>query len=274
MLIAILSIVLILVCVIVLWVRVIPPRNFAIVDRLGRYSRYLTAGPHIVFWPIDQLRHLRWTYPSQNGKLRTLSGSRMVGTNAQMDIPPIECITRDQLRVTIDGTVMYSIINVDKATNKTDDTLRIFYDTLVQCVQDHVRQTLSDQVYGHGGVLGTVICQKVNERTEDDYGVRCNGIIFQSVTMDPTIIDANQKIHAAKMQQDMLIEQQQAELQRQRVTLELERERVAAEAERRRLAWEQKPQSKFSNQELIEWRRAKHPTVVAGWPTALRKSDP
>lgn len=90
-------------------IHVIPARKFALVEKLGKYDRILMPGLHFVFWPLETVRNFIWSYVGQDGRLHTLS-SRIISFDAcQMDMPIVECISKDQIKVSVDVTVMYCI---------------------------------------------------------------------------------------------------------------------------------------------------------------------
>src|SRR5262249_44536871 len=79
-------------------VRIVPQQNAFIVERLGRYSRTLDAGLHIVLPFIESVRY------KQNLK------------EIVLDIPEQICITKDNVQVGIDGILFYRVMDPAKAS--------------------------------------------------------------------------------------------------------------------------------------------------------------
>lgn len=52
-----------------------------------------------------------------------------------MDLPPVQCVTKDQIQVSLDGTLIYNISKPQVAVYETDDVLNMFY----QCTQQAIR---------------------------------------------------------------------------------------------------------------------------------------
>jgi len=86
---------------------IIPQRHFAIVERFGSYQRTLTSGPNFIIWPIEVLKELRWECP-----VKKIQGQMGSLENLQLDVLPIECTTRDKVKVgnidIIDGVFHHS----------------------------------------------------------------------------------------------------------------------------------------------------------------------
>ncbi len=90
-----------LVFLMILSVRVVPAGRFALVERLGLFERVLGPGGHLVLWPIESLKEVRWSYPGQNGRLQVFRSDMPSSRNAQMDLPPINCLTQDRIQVAL-----------------------------------------------------------------------------------------------------------------------------------------------------------------------------
>ena len=78
--------------------RVVPQRMAYIVERLGRYSRTLGAGFHILIPFIDKVAYKH-----------TLK-------ETALDVPPQVCITRDNIQVEVDGVLYLQVMDPVKAS--------------------------------------------------------------------------------------------------------------------------------------------------------------
>ena len=76
---------------------VVPQQNAFLVESLGKYSKTLGAGFHILIPFIDVVRY------------------RLSLKEQAMDIPAQICITRDNVQVEVDGILYSKILNPEKA---------------------------------------------------------------------------------------------------------------------------------------------------------------
>jgi len=86
--------------IIVLWqaAKVVPQQQVWVIERLGRYNQTLRAGLNVIVPFLDRVRDRQ--------DLR----ETVVAIDAQ------ECITKDNVRITVDGVLFYQIVDPVKAT--------------------------------------------------------------------------------------------------------------------------------------------------------------
>ena len=212
--------------------KIIPARRVAIEERLGRFYRQLNPGWYWVWWPFSRLRAVRWTYINQKGNLVIMDTDHLSRERVQMDIPPIKCLSKDKMRVTVDGTVMYTITDVPNAVYETDDTLNLFYQRVTQAVHQSVAKFAAEELTSMKDDVTASIEETVNDAK---FPIRLHAFVLQEVRMDARILEANQEIYAQARQQKMRIAAVQAEQELkgfERVAelaeLEHEREKQAA----------------------------------------------
>src|SRR6187549_2361930 len=83
--------------------KVVPQRSAYIVERLGKYSRTLEAGFHILIPFIDKIAY------RQNQKEQAI------------DVAPQICITKDNIAVEVDGVLYLQVIDPQKASYGIDN---------------------------------------------------------------------------------------------------------------------------------------------------------
>lgn len=79
-------------------IRMVPAKSEFIVERLGKYSKTLRAGFHLLIPLIENVIYI------QNLKEKTI------------DVPPQECFTKDEIQVEIDGVIYLQVIDSVKAS--------------------------------------------------------------------------------------------------------------------------------------------------------------
>jgi len=79
-------------------IRIVPQKEASIVERLGKYSKTLEAGFHILFPFIDKVAY-KHTLKEQ-----------------AVDVPPQQCITRDNIAVEVDGILYMQVGDAKRAS--------------------------------------------------------------------------------------------------------------------------------------------------------------
>src|SRR4030067_2399406 len=84
-------------------VRIVPQQAAYIVERVGKYSRTLEAGLHIMIPFVDRVAY------------------KTDLKEVVLDIPPQICITKDNVQVTVDGVIFYRVIDPKAASYGVND---------------------------------------------------------------------------------------------------------------------------------------------------------
>ena len=84
---------------------IVPQKNAYIVERLGRYSKTLQAGMHLLVPFVDSIRY------KQNMK------------EIALDVRPQQCVTKDNIIVEIDGVLYLMVTDPVKASYGIEDYL-------------------------------------------------------------------------------------------------------------------------------------------------------
>lgn len=210
---------------------IIPARRCVIVERLGQYNRILKPGIHFVLFPAEKLKVVRWTYKSQSDKLTVLNTHLLSFENNQMDIPPISCISLDQIQLSVDVTLMYTITNPSIAVYETDDVLNFFYQTVQQAVRSNCNAyKASDLSLSKFSNIIEPIIDQIN-REVDKRGIKCNRLILQNIIINPEIVKSFENIFVSKKQAEMLEEQEKADHDRRMKSLEFKKKEVICQNE-------------------------------------------
>ena len=86
-----------LILIVFMMVRIVPNQSASVVERLGKYSRTLRAGFHILIPFVDKVAYKH-------------SLKEVV-----VDVVPQSCITADNITILIDGVLFFKVINPEKA---------------------------------------------------------------------------------------------------------------------------------------------------------------
>ena len=170
-LITVLVFVLILVMLVVKTAVIVPQRSEYIVERLGKYSKTLSAGLHILIPFIDKV-----------GYKRSLK-------EEVMDIPAQSCITRDNVSVTIDG-VLYIRVNDPK---KSSYGIENYYVAASQLAQTSLRSAIGkidlDKTFEERESINSAVVQAVDEAALE-WGIKVMRYEIKDITPPSSVMTA------------------------------------------------------------------------------------
>lgn len=155
-------------------VRIVPQQHAFVVERLGRFSRVLDAGPHILvpFFDAVRARHSLKEYV--------------------LDIPAQVCITKDNVSVNVDGVLFFRVIDPSKATYGISDYIQ----AIVQLAQTTLRSEIGkldlDRTFEEREKINTAIILSIDNATEP-WGVKVLRYEIKSITPPRDVLDAMEK---------------------------------------------------------------------------------
>jgi regulator of protease activity HflC (stomatin/prohibitin superfamily) len=152
-------------------VRIVPQASVFVIERLGRYSRTLEPGIHLLVPVIDRVR------------TRTDIREQVVG------FPPQTVITKDNLVVGIDSVIYYSITDPASAQYKIENVVSAIEQLVVTTLRNVVGgMQLEDALTGRDHInerLATVLDEATGK-----WGVKVNRVEVRGIEPPPTIRDA------------------------------------------------------------------------------------
>ena len=210
-------------------VRIVPQATVFVIERLGKYSRTLEPGIHLLVPVIDRVR------------TRTDIREQVVG------FPPQAVITRDNLVVGIDSVIYYSITDPASAQYKIENVVIAIEQLVVTTLRNVVGGMQLEEALTGRDHINERLAAVLDEAT-GTWGGKVNRVEIRGIEPPPTIRDAmEQAMRADRGKRAAILtaegEQQSAVLsaqgQKQSVVLNAEADRAAtilqAEAEREAL---------------------------------------
>ncbi len=207
-------------------VRIVPQATVFVIERLGKYSRTLEPGIHLLVPAIDRVR------------TRTDIREQVVG------FPPQAVITRDNLVVGIDSVIYYSITDPASAQYKIENVVLAIEQLVVTTLRNVVGGMQLEEALTGRDHINERLAAVLDEAT-GKWGVKVNRVEIRGIEPPPTIRDAmEQAMRADRGKRAAILtaegQQQSAVLsaqgQKQAVVLNAEADRAAtilqAEAER------------------------------------------
>ena len=152
-------------------VRIVPQASVFVIERLGRYSRTLEPGIHLLVPVVDNVC------------------SKMDIREQVVGFPPQAVITRDNLVVGIDSVIYYSITDPAAAQYKIENVVVAIEQLVVTTLRNVVGgMQLEEALTGRDHInerLATVLDEATGK-----WGVKVNRVEIRGIEPPPTIRDA------------------------------------------------------------------------------------
>eukprot|EP00831_Metopus_contortus_P081006 TRINITY_DN8419_c0_g1_i1.p2 TRINITY_DN8419_c0_g1~~TRINITY_DN8419_c0_g1_i1.p2 ORF type:complete len:348 (-),score=109.14 TRINITY_DN8419_c0_g1_i1:1415-2458(-) len=166
--------VLILVVLVIKTAVVVPQKSHYVVERLGKYSKTIGAGLHILLPFIDQIAYRR--------SLK----------EEVMDIPAQSCITRDNVSVTIDGVLYIRVIDAKMSSYGIEN----YYIAASQLAQTSLRSAIGkidlDKTFEERETINFSVIKAVDEAAQE-WGVKVMRYEIKDITPPATVMEAMER---------------------------------------------------------------------------------
>jgi len=150
-------------------IRVVPSRTALVVERLGKYSRTLEAGFHVLTPFFDKVAY--------SHSLKEVA----------LDVPDQTCFTADNVKIRIGGVLYYAVVDPKKASYGISS----FKYAAIQLAQTTMRSVIGilelDRTFEEREHINAKIVQVLDEAT-DDWGVKVTRYEIQNITVPDTIL--------------------------------------------------------------------------------------
>ncbi len=152
-------------------IRVVSNKTALIVERLGRYSRTLEAGFHVLVPFFDRVRYHQ-TLKEQS-----------------IDVPAQDCFTKDNVRVRVDGVLYLQVMDPKKASYG----IRDYRYATVLLAQTTMRSVIGqlelDNTFEARDQINVQVVKAVDEAS-DPWGVKVTRYEIQNIKVSESIMDA------------------------------------------------------------------------------------
>ncbi len=180
--------------ILVTTIRIVPQKRAYIVERLGKYRKTLDAGFHILGPFIDKVSY-RHTLKEQ-----------------AVDVPPQQCITKDNIAVEVDG-ILYMQVGDPKKASYGIDNYRFAATQLAQTTMRSVMGKLDlDKTFEERDKINTVIVEAV-DKASDPWGVKVTRYEVKNILPPQSIKDAMEKQMRAEREKRATIAESEGDRQ-------------------------------------------------------------
>ncbi len=174
--------------------KVVPQRSVYIVERLGKYSRSLEAGFHILIPFIDKIAY------KQNLKEQAI------------DVASQICITKDNIAVEVDGVLYLQVIDPQKASYGIDN----YKFAVIQISQTTMRSVIGkmelDKTFEERETVNGTIVEAV-DKASVPWGIKVSRYEVKNISPPQSIKDAMEKQMRAEREKRALIAESEGDKQ-------------------------------------------------------------
>lgn len=154
--------------------RIVPQKNAFIIERLGKYSKTLDAGFHILFPFIDRVAYKH--------SLKEVA----------VDVPSQTCITRDNIAVEVDGVLYLQVMDPKKASYGIENFMFASTQLAQTTMRSEIGKLELDRTFEEREAINAAIIRAV-DKASDPWGVKITRYEIKNITPPRSVTDALEK---------------------------------------------------------------------------------
>jgi len=174
--------------------QIVPQRTEAVVERLGKYSRTLNAGFHILIPFLDRIaykRHLK---------------------EEVIEVPKQNCITKDNVQLTIDGVLYIQVMDSKLSCYGIDNYYFAAQNLAQTSLRSAIGKMVLDKTFEERESLNQQVVSAVDEAAQN-WGIKVLRYEVKDIDVAPDIMKAMEKQMTAERDKRAVIAQSEGERQ-------------------------------------------------------------
>jgi len=191
---------------------IVPQKTAYIVERLGKYHCTFEAGFHLLIPFFDRVAY-RHTLKEQ-----------------AIDVPPQECITKDNIAVSVDGILYMQVMDPVKASYGIGNYLFATTQLAQTTMRSEMGKLELDRSFEERTAVNAAIVSAV-DKASDPWGIKVTRYEIKNITPPQTIRDAMEKQMRAEREKRAMIAESEGERQSKINRAEGERQQAIALSE-------------------------------------------
>ena len=195
---------------------IVPQKTAYIVERLGKYRCTLDAGFHILVPFFDKIAY-KHTLKEQ-----------------AIDVPPQECITKDNIAVSVDGILYMQVMDPAKASYGIGNYLFATTQLAQTTMRSEMGKLDLDRSFEERTAVNAAIVSAI-DKASDPWGIKVTRYEIKNITPPRTIRDAMEKQMRAEREKRAMIAESEGERQAKINRAEGERQEAIALSEGERM---------------------------------------
>ena len=236
---------------------VVPQQNAFVIENLGKYSRTLRAGFHILIPFIE-----RAAYRHSLKELAT-------------DIPEQICITRDNVQVGVDGVLYLQILDPQRASYGITDYVFAISQLAQTTLRSEIGKIDLDRTFEERSVINANIVAEL-DKASDAWGVKVLRYEIKNINPPADVLGAMEKQMRAEREKRAVVLTSEGERDAKVNEAEGEKQRVIKESEAAKLGQINEAQGQaqailaVATATAEGLKRVAESVTVAGGPEAMR----
>ncbi len=210
------GLVILVVVVLIKTARIVPQRQAFVIERLGKYSRTLTAGFHILLPFIDRVAYKH--------SLKEVA----------VDVPSQMCITRDNIAIEIDGVLYMQVLDAKRASYGIEN----YHFASAQLAQTTLRSEIGklelDKTFEERDTINANIINAL-DKASDPWGLKITRYEIANITPPKSVQDALEKQMRAERERRSQIALSEGEREAAINVAEGHKQKVIKESEAQKL---------------------------------------
>ena len=154
--------------------RVVPQRQAFVVERLGKYNKTLEAGFHLLIPFIDKVNYKH--------SLKEIA----------MDVPPQNCITKDNITIEVDGVLYMQVLDAKKASYGIEN----YFYASTQLAQTTLRSEIGklelDRTFEERDAINANLIEAL-DKASDPWGIKITRYEIANISPPQSVKEALEK---------------------------------------------------------------------------------
>ncbi|MEE3717038.1 stomatin-like protein [Tumidithrix elongata RA019] len=142
--------------------KVINQGEEALVATFGKYKRKLSAGPNFIVPIVDTIAY--------KGSIK----------EQVLDIPPQQCITRDNVAITADAVIYWRIVDMEKAFYRVENLRQAMTNIVLTQIRSELGNLELDQTFTARSQINEILLRDLDDAT-DPWGVKVTRVELRDI---------------------------------------------------------------------------------------------
>jgi regulator of protease activity HflC (stomatin/prohibitin superfamily) len=191
---------------------VVPQQNGFVVERLGKYSRTMNAGFHILFPFVEKVAY-KHTLKEQ-----------------AIDIAEQICITRDNVQVGVDGVLYMQVLDPSRASYGIGNYMFAISQLAQTTLRSEIGKIVLDRTFEERGTINQNVVSEL-DKASDPWGVKVLRYEIKNINPPQDVLGAMEKQMRAEREKRAVILTSEGERDAKINQAEGEKQRVIKESE-------------------------------------------
>lgn len=183
---------------IISFIRIIPQSTAVVVERLGRFSRVLNTGLHLVFPfidrivdpPIERCPTKTHKLMNENHGIPVVSPARVISLREKLlDFPAQDVITKDNVTMSIDTVVYCQVTDPKLYTYGAENPICAIQNLTVTTIRNIVGELELDETLTSRDLINSKM-RKVLDEATGSWGIKINRVEIQKIEPPQSIREA------------------------------------------------------------------------------------